>query len=240
MKKKSQLAMSIAAAIFILIIAALVFYVAGYYKKNKAEPLVFERASIENYINSCVKKTAEDGLLLLGKRGSMFPENSLKAKNTDVEYFYDNGNKVPTIDKLQNGPSSYIDSNLAGCLNDFEDFRKQGWDVEKGSVSTKTQINHEDVTFEVDFPIKVSSNEASINFEKFASRVNVRLKYIHELANKIVDFSAKYKRHVDMSTLNDYNVDVTVIDYEGALIYSIKDSKSMIMGKPYVFRFAVK
>ncbi|MBI2657352.1 hypothetical protein HYX08_01510 [Candidatus Woesearchaeota archaeon] len=238
MGKKAQVTFIMAAALFILIIAALIFYVANYYKKNAAEPLIFERASIENYISSCVKKTAEDGLLLLGKHGSLFPENSLKAKNIGIEYY--NENKVPGIEKLQNDLSSYIDNNLALCLNDFEDFKKQGWDVEKGSISARTQINQEDVTFEVEFPLKVSSSEASISFERFASRVNIRLKYIHELITKIVGFDAKYKRHIDMSTLDGYDVDVTVIDYEGALIYNIKDSKSMIMGKPYAFRFAVK
>lgn len=234
MEKKSQLTFIMAAALFILIIAVLVLFAANYFKKNDAEPLVFEKASIENYINGCAKKTAEEGLILLGKHGSLSPQNSIKAKNMDIEVY-----NLPAIEKLQDGLSAYIDGNLPACLKDFRDFKKQGWDVEKGSISTRTQINLEDVVFEIDFPLKVSTSESTLSFEKFSARADVRLRYIHELIGKIVDFNLKYKRHIDMSTLDGYNVDVTIIDLESSLVYSIVDSNSLIMGKPYVFRFAV-
>ena len=62
--KNAQITWIIATAIFIFIIAALVFYVTNYFKlKNSIEPLAFERISIENYLNTCIKKTAEDGLM---------------------------------------------------------------------------------------------------------------------------------------------------------------------------------
>ena len=167
-------------------------------------------------------------------------DDGIKTPSINVAYYFNNVNKVPTLEKIQNELSSYVNNNLNSCLKDFADFKKQGWDVEKGTMDAKTQINKEDVTFEVDFPIKVSNKENAINFEKFVSKLNVRLKYIYELASKIVDFSSNHKRHVDMTSLNDYDVDVTVIDYEGSLIYNIRDFNSLLMGQPYVFRFAVK
>lgn len=241
MKKKSQVTFILLLSIFIAIIAALIFYVAYYYKnKNPAEPLVFEKGSIQNYIDSCVKKTAEEGLILLGKQGSLILDDSLKVKDIEIYYYYKNGNRVPSIENLQVQLSNYVKNNINVCLRGFEDFKKQGWDVEQGSFDAKAQINEKDVNFEADFPLKISDKGSAINFEKFASKLNVRLKYIYDLASKVVDFSSKYKRQIDLSALNDYDVNVTVIDYEESLIYNIADSKSTIMSRPYVFRFAVK
>lgn len=240
MNKKGQITLIIAITFFIIIIAALIFYVVNYYKKNQIDPLIFERASIENYINNCVKKTAEEGLKLLGKQGSIVLDDSIKTPNADVAYYFNNANKVPSIEKIQNDLSLHMNKNLNVCLKDFEDFKKQGWDVEKVEVNAKTQINQEDVLFEINLPLKVSDKVNTINFEKSVARLDVRLKYIYDLINKIVDFNTKYKRQIDMTTLNDYDVDVTVIDYEGSLVYNIKDPKSLIRNEPYVFRFAVK
>ncbi len=241
MKKQAQITFILLISIFIVIIAALIFYVANYYKnKNLIEPLVFEKSSIQNYIDSCVKKTAEEGLILLGKQGSLVLDDSLKVKDIEIYYYFKNGNRVPSIENLQGQLSNYVKNNINVCLRGFEDFKKQGWDVEQGSFDAKTQINEKDVNFDVDFPLKISDKGSTINFEKFASKLNVRLKYIYDLANKVVDFSSKYKRQVDLSALNGYDVNVTVIDYEDSLIYNIADSNSMIMSRPYVFRFVVK
>src|SRR3989344_2850242 len=183
MDKKAQIAFIIIAAIFIAIVAALVIYAANHFRnKNSAEPLVFEKTSIENYVSSCIKKTAEDSLRLLGR---------------------------------------------------------QGWDVEKGSANSKVQINQNDVLFEVELPLKVASQGSQLNFEKFSSLLNVRLKYIYDLAAKIADLNAKIPASVDRTDLGSYDVNVTVFPYKDSMVYDIRDSKSLIMGKPYAFRLAL-
>jgi len=223
MNKKAQVTLIIAIAVFIVIIAGLIFYVANYFKKSSIEPLVFEKASIENYINGCVKKTAEDGLRQFGKKGFVV-ENS----------------KIPSIEQIQNELSFYVDSNLNTCLKDFRDFKRQGWDVEKGNINTKTQINQEDVVFDVNFPIKVSDKVNTLNFDRFVIKLDIRLKYIYDLINKIVDFDSKYKRQVDMTMLNAHDVNVTIFEVQDSLVYVIDDSKSLIMNEPYRFVLRIK
>ncbi len=221
--KKAQITLIIAIAVFIVIIAGLIFYVANYYKKSSIEPLVFEKASIENYINVCVKKTAEDGLKQLGKQG-----------------FVVDNSKVPSIEEIQNQLATYMNNNINVCLKDFRDFKRQGWDVEKGDVNTKTQVNELDVSFEVNYPLKISDKVNVLNFERFSVNLNVRLKYIYNLINKIVEFDSKYKRQVDMTMLNAYDVNVTIFEHQDTLFYVIDDTKSLIMNEPYRFVLALK
>lgn len=242
MNKKAQITLIILIAVFIAIIAALIIYAAGYFRnKNAIEPLAFDKARIESYINNCIKKTAENGLKLLGKQGSISPDNYLQAPYFKIQYyFYNNQNKMPTIEKIQNELALYMNENLGTCLKDFEDFKKQGWNVEKGSINSKAGINEQDVSFEINFPIKVINKVDTISFEKFASRLNVRLKYIYNLVSAIADFNTKYQKSIDRTALNNYDVNVTVFPYENSLVYSIDDSKSFIMNSPYRFNFALK
>lgn len=243
MKKNAQITLIFAIAIFIVAIAALIFYATGYVKiENAIEPLVFEKASIENYINNCVKKTAEDGLKLLGKQGGLIMlQEHLQTPNFGISYnLYNNQNKVPSIEKMQDEISFYINNNLNKCLKDFDDFKKQGWGVEKDNINAKTQINEKDVTFEVDYPLKISNKGDAINFEKFVSTLNVRLKYIYSLVNNLVELNIKNPKSVDRTALSNYDVNVTVFPYEGSLVYVIDDSNSMIRNEPYRFMFAMK
>lgn len=222
MGKKSQVTLIIAIALFILIVAALIIYVVNYYKKNPIEPLVFERASIENYINNCIKKTAEDGLKQFGKQGFVVDDS-----------------KIPNISDVHNQLSSYVDGNLNVCLKNFDDFKKQGWDVEKNSIDAKTQINEQDVSFDISYPLKISDKVNTINFERFALKLNIRLKYIYELVNKIVDFKSKYDKEVDLTTLRDYDLEIAIFPNKDSFVYVIDDPKSLIMNEPYRFVLAI-
>lgn len=223
MEKKSQVTLIIALALLILIIAAFIIYAGNYFKKSRPEPLIFERANLESYISSCVKGTAENGLLQLGKRGFTIDKP-----------------EITSIEKMQGQLADYINSNLNECLDDFRKFEKAGWDVEKGTVNAKAQINEKDVSFDVNYPIKVVYNGNTLSFEKFASIADVRLKYIHELATGISEFKFKYGKEVDLTALSEYDLEVTIFPDKGYFVYVIDDPKSPIMNEPYRFILKIK
>ena len=241
-KKNAQITLMILISVFIVMAAALVFYFAYYLEnRNPAAHLAFGRESIENYISQCIKKTAENGLELLGIQGGVIKlQDYLQAPNFGISYLYDKGSRVPSIEQVQNELSSYMDKNLDSCFKNFEDFKKQGWNVEQGIIHSKTMVNEQDVAFEVDLPLKVSSSDSAISFDKFLVLLNVRLKYIYRLASYIVDFNIKNPKSMDRTALNNYDVNITVFPYQDALIYNIEDSKSPIINKPYRFVFALR
>jgi hypothetical protein len=125
-------------------------------------------------------------------------------------------------------------------LKNFRDLKRQGWDVEKGNINTKTQINQEDISIEVELPLKISDEVNTMNFERFVAKLNVRLRYIYNLVNGVVDFTSKYKRQIDMSLLNAYDVNVTIFEVQDSLVYVIDDSKSLIINEPYRFVLRIK
>ncbi len=240
-KKSSQVTLMMLIGIFIVMFAALVFYFAYYFENRNSVTLIFERSSIENYVNQCVKKTAEDGVKLLGRQGGFITSKDyMETPNTKISYLYDKENKVPSTVQMQDELAAYMDGNVGSCFKNFDDFKKQGWGIEQGIIHSKAMLNEKDVTFEVDFPLKVSSKGNTLNFEKFLVVLNVRLKYIHNLADYIVNFNVNNPKSIDRTALSNYDVDITVFPYRDSLVYDIKDSKSLIVNKPYRFMFALK
>jgi len=240
-KKRGQITMIMALAIVMLIIAALTIYLLNYYKKNFTEPLVFEKASIENYINNCIKKTAEDGVRLLGKQGGYINlEDRIKAQNNIAVLSQNNKSKVQSIAGMENELSAYVKNNLNSCLKNFRDFKSQGWQVEAGSIKAAAKINENDVTFEANFPMSVNSKGDTIKFERFVIMLNVRLKYVYELVDSIVDFKIKHNRDIDLKDAAKYDVEIVVFLHNKNIIYTIYDYKSPILNKPYMFIFGLE
>ncbi|MBI2653931.1 hypothetical protein HYX02_03905 [Candidatus Woesearchaeota archaeon] len=240
-KKRGQITIVMALAIVMLIIAALTIYVLNYYKKNFTEPLVFEKASIENYINNCIKKTAEDGVKLLGKQGGYINlEDSIKAQNNIAVLSLNNKSKAQPIAGMENDLSNYLKNNLNSCLKNFKDFKRQGWQVEAGSIKAAAKINENDVTFEANFPMSVNSKGDTIKFERFVIMLNVRLKYVYELVDSIVDFKIKHNRDIDLKDATKYDVEIVVFLHNKNIIYAIYDHKYPILNKPYMFIFGLE
>ena len=238
---KAQVTWIIVIGIFILIVAALIFYIANYYKGKIGHGLEFEKSSIQNYINLCVKNTAENGLKTLGKQGGYIKlENPLETPNGGIAFLLkSNASKVPTIENIESELSLYMKNNLNDCLKEFEDFKKQGWGVEKGELNSKARINLHDVTFEVLYPIKVRYKDETIEVERSLITINVRLRYIYELINKIFDFRIKNSNSIDRTELANYNFNIKVLSHNNFLIYVIDDKKSPIANQPYRFMFAL-
>lgn len=239
MKRKSQATSVGLLMLLVLLFAVLVLYLVDGYNA-RLNTLVFERYSIENYINQCVKKTGEDGLTLLGKQGgAIILKDYIDIQGLGISYMYRNGNKMPSIGNIQDELSFYINANLKVCFRDFEDFKRMGWGVEKGEVNANTQINQRDVTFEVDFPLKVMNKGKTIQFDRFLVNLNIRLKFIYDMVSSIVSFNEINPGIIDMTELNNYDVNVTIFPYNKSIIYAIDDSKSLIINKPYRFMFAM-
>lgn len=232
--KKSQITFVMIIVIFIIIIAILI-YAPRFFKIKIKDILAFDKATIQKYIDECMKITAEDGLKLLGKQGGYINLGEhLETPNLKTSYLLlNNKSKVPPIEEIENELSLYMDNNLNTCLRGFEDFKKQGWDVEKGELDSKTKINQNDVAFEVNYPIKITNKGDIIKVDKSLVYINVRFMHIYNILNKIVDFNIKNPKYIDRSDLDKYGIKIKVYPYQNSLIYVIDDPKSLVANQPY-------
>ena len=115
---------------------------------------------VNSFVDDCIKQTGENGILYIGGTGGYLipPEESYFYNNSIpiTYYLYNNENKMPSKESMENELNSYMDNFLYFCTMDFRDL--DGFKVNSSSVKTKTQILNNHVVFYVNFPISFSKS----------------------------------------------------------------------------------
>jgi len=96
----------------------------------------------------------------------------------------------------------YVNENLNKCLNDFKDFKEQGFSVrELGKVTTTTTIKNNDVLVSVNYPLEIKKGEVKSKVSQFFTTIDVDLKNLHELAFMVTSDEINY-HFLELNTLN--------------------------------------
>jgi len=225
--RKGQITVFIVIAIVLLFSTALVLYIRNQVKEY--EPQIEEIAEVplelqpvKNYVETCMKEVAEDGLVLVGRQGAqMYLDNfdlitpTIDPNNADVlmlgensflpYWFYQSRNgidqlRIPESHISYDGDGSvedqfntYMNDNLLECINDFQDFEEQSIEVQpQGQVSARTTVNEDDVTIIITYPLKVTVGEQVSDMSNFITKIPVRLGKILRLAKEITE--AEYEQ----------------------------------------------
>ena len=86
----------------------------------------------------------------------------------------------------------YINAELKSCLNDFKQFKEQGYKIsENGGVKSDVTIASGDVIVSVDYPISAEKGNSKTDVDQFLVRVPVNLEKIYNLASKITNLDRK-------------------------------------------------
>jgi hypothetical protein len=106
-----------------------------------------------------------------------------------------------TENSIEKQLERYVEKNLKRCLNDFEAFKSQGFDVEEaGDIDVNVVIAQSDVSVLVDYPIEVAKGSKS-KITKYYALLPVNLQKIYELATKITNLEMQY-RFLEKAVIN--------------------------------------
>ena len=95
----------------------------------------------------------------------------------------------------------YVKKNLKACLDDFNDFREQGFGVEEtGDLKVDVIIAEKDVAVLVDYPIE-ASREAKSEITKYYALVPINLERVYNLATEITNLQKEH-RFLENSIVN--------------------------------------
>jgi hypothetical protein len=242
--KKAQLTPFILLGVIILIAFMVMFYLTSFVISNNQhnQALVFNKATVDNYVTTCLDKVSSHALTILGKQGGhIYPQHYLETPNYYVSYLSNNGvNDVPSIEQMQKELSAYINENLNSlCLENFEPFKKQRWDVSYGDIKITTSINVNSVTFDLKLPVTIKHDESYVTAEDFTVTHKLRLMYIWSTVNRIVNSLIENSNWIDMTLLSDFDLEFTIFPYNKVPVFSITDEKYHLNQKPYQFMFAI-
>jgi hypothetical protein len=247
MHRKAQITIFALAGFFVLLFGAFFFYTN---KVKESELLSLDRSSFDSYpvkvyVETCLKNTAEDGLLLIGFQGGYYRPSSihLKYSSFDIPYYhYDRKNFFPGISILEQELAGYVNGNIDSCLKNFGPLKTAGFSIESLEPKSKFIIAPNEVLVEADFPVSLRKDGATAKLERFQAKIDFDLHGIYNLAKGISEQQANNEDYIpigyliDLASANKFNFELIYFD-NTSVIYSLIFNET---NKPYFFNFAVK
>lgn len=202
--------------------------------EQDSQRVVTERVSsefrpVQEFITSCLRDVAVDGIRSAGRHGGYVYHDELVAFRNDPTssaansiYFWPRNQDYKVAywwhmisedtclqtntckfssnrPELTGGPNSieaqleqFIENEIARCLDDFSFLREQGFDIEVGQgISADVTIASEDVFVELRKPVSASVGNRDQQLNLYATRLDVELAKMYELAAQIYDYQAR-------------------------------------------------
>ena len=235
--KRGQVTLFIIIGIVLVFIVAFIFIVVPKKEKTDTEK---ERVEIINYIDNCLSSVSDNALFLLGKQGRIYPKSYIITNEGSIEYYYFEGkNNLVSLNELEQEVSDYIKKDIDNCIDNFDFFN---YKVEKKEPKVTTSFKKYDTYFEMEYPILINIGESQIEIKNFYKRSDLRIRYMYEYANEIVDNTVENKKILDTNFIiskDDIRFKLYPIDEE-KVVYEITDQKRELNGEPYKYRFALK
>ena len=250
MQKRGQVAIFVVVGILILILFGMFVYMETSAGTEKLAANVQEaqqsnqlESPVQVYVETCLERTGEEALLSVGKHGGYL---DLPAESDQVMqlpyYLFENASYVPPLDTVLKELAAYVNLNLHSCLNNFESFKEQGYDVRAGRGEMTTMIGKNELHFIAEFPVIIKAGNEEIQLNSFSAAVSTRLDEMLSLVNGFITQQEEDPSAFCVSCLADVGVlyemraEVDFVE-EGILMFTIIDKAVPVDEKPLKWYF---
>lgn len=205
MNKRAQLSLFLLLGIVIVVVVILILHL----KSLGPSPLPvhnLQTAPVKSYVQNCIELTSRRAIINLGIQGGFigiptsaygYKVQTLNIPETSepIVYLYDwddyyNANRrslFQSIPMWQDEIARYVNNNLGTCLNGFQPFIDEGYNVQVGKIQTKVIIRSNDVVVNVNYPITLMKKGVKVKLQSFQSIIGVPLMKVHEQVDDILN-----------------------------------------------------
>lgn len=212
MKEKGQLTTFIIIGLVLLLVIVLTIYFLQY--KPTVPPIKVDENILPVYtqVYSCIKSLAIEGINRLGLQGGYinippFIKNNHFAKidltssgSFSIPYWYYEGkSRIPSAQQMKTELSLYVKDKLKDCV-DFKAL--ENFEVEEtGELKVNTFFEDKEVVVDVKWPLRIKTLDKIYDQENYRAEINVELKKVHELAERIMTAENK-QEFLEKATIN--------------------------------------
>lgn len=156
-----------------------------------------EAQPVYDYVASCLSTIAEEGITVQGLQGGYIalpqsiersPASYLPMDARGVVkvpmWVFERENRVPTLPQMEADLSSYVQSNLDACLDQFSAFT---YPVVSNTTPKVFATIGDQVVVRAAYPVEIRRPERTVVVNEFVSTVNVRFKEAYDLAVKTME-----------------------------------------------------
>jgi len=264
--KKGQVTIFIVIAVLLVVAIGIIFVVRNSLKPGETTPPAGTE-NIQGFVEQCLKNTAEDGIIFIGRQGGYYaPPSSISYtgndSDSDKKYFTELGNinvsyysstDMPTLATIEEELSNYVEGNINKCLNDFSIFKQKGFEVQNGTMSVSVRILDEKVVVFLDYPVTITKGDFTQQKTVYSVDVPIRLGLIYTLTQTIIQSGCQLvwiNNLVELSlydscftplSRDEYNFRKSMLIYPGnTVLFVITDPEYKLNNTYYDFIFAYK
>jgi hypothetical protein len=173
---------------------------------NEEKTIEFKGENIKSYIDSCLEKVTENGLLLIGRQGGYYQSpldySILFFDDNLPYYYYEDEMIILGVEDAEKELEHYIKDNMPLCVDHFKTFEKSGYDVTAGKIivnvdyGQKTNVN-------LNYPLKFELGDSVTEMETFTNIVNLNVKKFLEAAKELVEQNLEDKGYICLTCMED-------------------------------------
>ncbi|MFO8016723.1 MAG: hypothetical protein R6U32_06465 [Candidatus Woesearchaeota archaeon] len=248
--KRGQVTIFIIIGIVILVLISLIFFLRGESAEELEEEA--ERAqeldvsSVRLFTKGCMDQTLEDAFYILGYHGGYIylPVTNLGLGDYNTSYgYYEGESRLASLDQMKQEIRRYFMFNMGQCTNDFQSFPQ--YEINESVGTINISFAEDKTLFDISYPLAIREGDSLTEISDFHIEMDVRLRLIHDIAEKFVNSSLKEGPHLVnldyIRSLKDDGIDVrTISKPDNNIVYIIKDPDSRVKEEAYVFTFASK
>jgi len=248
--KRGQVSAFIIGGILVLFVVGLIIYFMSQspglrLKATTSTEMDHKAMQITPYVEQCLKTTAVAGISMVGRQGGyLFPpiDSVITADGTRAFYYYRGDELVPSIPLIQHELDLFVQTYLPYCLNDFNAFKEQGWDITTGTIASRASISPTAVSIDLDYPVTVKDKDYQKTFTTFSISLPSKFGTLYEVSKEKVQDTKEEPLKVlmgkNLDLMGRYDVQIDSASYgDDIVIYHIQD---LLTSNPSELAFAVK
>lgn len=235
-KKRGQIAVAAALAVFILVLFIVVTQVMK--KPVEVMPEATSAAAIRGLVTSCLQTEAQDGAYLIGQQGGYLQigADRFVMDNLTLAPFSHRAKIVaPSVGQLEIDLGNHIDSKLPRCVIDGQ--RGIGQNLTFKTTKSTVRITPTQLTVTTDFPVTSTAGGRTETVHEFSSVIPVRIGMLRKIAEDILADRLAHVGYWDVTFLSGLAVPVEMRALnETYVVFTLLDNESYTrIEAPYVY-----
>lgn len=247
MNKKAQITPFIIVGLVILILAVLVIVNTNMVSLGKtsiaSQDINVQGLAVEQYVQSCLDKTAKEALVFIGSYGGYYELPQLSHEVFSLPYYWHiDTNYMISKAQLETEIAKYIDQETFFCLHNFKPFTDQGLVVEQGISQTTVTLKQNELMITTHFPVTIKQKRTQKTISEFSQTTPTRIGIVHDLITLFMNQQIQEPNEVCMSCLaklavqNNMKIQLTPMG-EKDVLFTVIDEEVPVHGESYEFSF---
>jgi hypothetical protein len=197
-------------------------------------PETIDKASVTQYVNTCLKNVAENIVAKISMQGGMYnPIVYRTYEGNNISYWcYGESpnqcvNAVLTKEDIAGQIIYGIKQEINSCL-DFQAFEDQGYAVTKGALDGTAVIQDNEIDITLTYPLKIKKS-SEVTVDSFQAVIPSSLGALYTVAHDIINSEAEHESFNTVSyTINHTSIQIKKSKPYPAIIYTLTKEDTIL------------